>query len=105
MSTRTAAPDSAYPTFPVAPLQQVLSALGDPVRLEIVRRLLGAGAPVPCAQLYDDISKSTASHHLKILREAGITERVVDGGRVHQSLRRSELEAVYPHLVGVIDRS
>ena len=90
---------------PVGPLQQVLSALADPVRLEMVRRLALAGDdPVACARLYDGISKSTASHHFKTLREAGIIQRVVDEGQIQQRLRRAEVEAAYPDvLASIID--
>ncbi|PRC62536.1 ArsR family transcriptional regulator, partial [Mycobacterium sp. ITM-2017-0098] len=51
---------------PVAPVQQVLAAIHDPVRLEIVRRLYNAGAAMQCGALYDGINKSTATHHFKI---------------------------------------
>ena len=84
---------------PVAPLQQVLAALADPVRLEMVRRLAESGEPMACGQLYDGINKSTASHHFKILREAGLTERVTIGGQAHQLLR---LDAVEQALPGVL---
>lgn len=88
---------------PVAPLQQVLSALADPVRLEMVRRLARAGAgPVACSQLYDGIGKSTASHHFKTLREAGIIQRVVDDGQTQQRLRRDDVEAQYPGVLASI---
>lgn len=102
MAVNTPAEPDSFPVFPVAPLQQVLSALGDPIRFEIVRRLLGADGPVPCGQLYDGISKSTASHHLKILRESGITERTIENGRVHQRLRRIQIDAAYPHLLSTL---
>ena len=85
---------------PVASLQEVLTAVADPVRLEIVRRLSGSDEPVACGALYDGISKSTASHHFKTLREAGVIQRIVVGGNTHQRLRREDVEAVYP---GVLD--
>ncbi|HET6168316.1 MAG TPA: helix-turn-helix domain-containing protein [Marmoricola sp.] len=85
---------------PVGTVQQVLAALADPVRLEMVRQLAEAGAPVACAQLYEGINKSTASHHFKILREAGLTERVVVGGQIHQLLRSREVDDALP---GVLD--
>src|SRR5690242_10527817 len=72
--------------LPVAGVQDVLAALADPVRLEMVRRMSNDGGPVACGQLYEGIGKSTASHHFKVLREAGITERVVIGGHTHQLL-------------------
>lgn len=84
---------------PVAPVQDVLAALADPVRLEMVRRLVDAGGPTACAALYDDVSKSTASHHFKTLREAGLTRRLVIGGQVHQELRIREIDSCYPGLL------
>jgi DNA-binding transcriptional ArsR family regulator len=92
-----------YPTHPVGGLQQVLSALADPVRLEIVRRLGAAGyGPLPCAQLYDGVSKSTASHHFKTLREAGLTERSVVAGQSCQVLRVDEVEQALPGVLAAI---
>ena len=82
---------------PVGTLQQVLAALADPVRLEMVRRLADGGdEPIACARLYDGINKSTASHHFKILREAGLTERVMIGGQIHQRLCAREVEDALP---------
>jgi DNA-binding transcriptional ArsR family regulator len=86
----------------VGTLQAVLAALSDPVRLEMVRRMHAAGEPAPCAVLYDDISKSTASHHFKILREAGVTSRSVIGGQTHQELRLEDVEDVYPGVLSAI---
>lgn len=88
--------------LPVAGVQQVLAALADPVRLEMVRRMAAEGEPVACSLLYEDISKSTASHHFKILREAGITERVVRSGQTHQRLRLAELEEALPGVVSAV---
>jgi DNA-binding transcriptional ArsR family regulator len=87
---------------PMGTLQEVLEALSDPVRLEMVRRLARAGAPVACANLYDSVSKSTASHHFKVLREAGLTERLTVGGNTHQSLRLDDLEESFPGVVSSI---
>src|SRR3546814_8676542 len=59
----------------------------------VVRRLHNAGTPLQCGALYDGINKLTATHHFKILREAGVTERLVLDGLTYQRLRRDELEA------------
>ncbi|KMO79719.1 ArsR family transcriptional regulator [Mycobacterium sp. BK558] len=87
---------------PVARVQQVLAALHDPVRLEIVRRLHNAGGPLQCGALYDGINKSTATHHFKILREAGVTERLVIDGLTFQRLRVDEVETALPGLLGSV---
>jgi DNA-binding transcriptional ArsR family regulator len=88
--------------FAVGSVQQVLAALADPVRLEMIRRLRNAGSPVPCARLYDGINKSTATHHFKILREAGLTERLVIDGQTHQRLRGDQVDAAVPGLLNSI---
>ncbi len=52
---------------------RLLHALADPTRLAIVRQL--AGEPEVCACNFTDccdVSQPTVSHHLKVLREAGV---------------------------------
>lgn len=90
------------PVQPVGTLTQVLAALADPVRLEMVRRLAATTGPVACAALYEGINKSTASHHFKILREAGLTERVMIGGQTHQVLRTDAVEGALPGVLAAV---
>jgi len=99
---KTLAEPAAYP---VGSVQRVLAAIHDPVRLEIVRRLFNAGTPLQCGALYDGINKSTATHHFRILREAGVTERLVTDGMTCQRLRRAEVDAAIPGLLESIVRS
>jgi len=94
--------DDAVAAHLVGSVQQVLAALHDPVRLEMVRRLSNAGAPLQCGALYDGINKSTATHHFKILREAGVTERLVIENLTYQRLRTDEVEAALPGLLGSV---
>jgi len=64
---------AAKPMKPADPDVQLLQALADPTRLAIVREL--AGATEVCACDFTDccdVSQPTVSHHLKVLREAGI---------------------------------
>lgn len=93
--------DDAAP-LPVAGIQQLLAALQDPVRLEMVRRLVEAGGEAQCKRLYDGISKSTAAHHFRILREAGITERLTVDGTFHQRLRAADVDVVAPGLLDAV---
>uniref|UniRef100_UPI0024583963 ArsR/SmtB family transcription factor n=1 Tax=Nocardia brasiliensis TaxID=37326 RepID=UPI0024583963 len=97
----TDAKDTVVDVPPVAPLPTVLAALQDPVRLEMVRRLsnAGIGTAVRCNSLYDAINKSTATHHFKILREAGVIERVIVDGQIWQRLRATDVEAALPGLL------
>lgn len=93
---------TAYPTHPVGTVQQVLGAIHDPIRLEVVRRLYNAGSPLQCGALYDGINKSTATHHFTILREAGVTERLVIDGLTYQKLRLDEVDAALPGLLASV---
>ncbi|WP_405177354.1 ArsR family transcriptional regulator [Nocardia sp. NBC_01377] len=86
----------------VAPLPTVLAALQDPVRLEMVRRLSNAGDAVRCAALYEVINKSTATHHFKILREAGVIERLLIDGQTCQRLRTEDLDRALPGVLAPI---
>ncbi|GAC1663478.1 MAG: hypothetical protein NVS9B8_02540 [Candidatus Limnocylindrales bacterium] len=62
------------PTF-IDPDVQLLQALGHPTRLAIVRELT-AGDEVCACDFTSccDVSQPTVSHHLRILKEAGVLE-------------------------------
>jgi DNA-binding transcriptional ArsR family regulator len=79
----------------------VLHALSDPLRLEIAKRL-AAHPECPCSRLGGSVSKSTLSHHLKVLREAGVTHTRVSGTTRLVSLRGAELEERFPGLLGSV---
>lgn len=101
MAPRTeSAPEVAGP----ADLVTVLQALSDPVRLEIVRQLAGCSpsAAISCGQLELEVSKSTASHHLKTLRCAGIVAEREEGTRKFTWLRKAEMEERYPGLLASV---
>lgn len=87
------------------PLHTVLSALADPVRLEMVRRLHRERRALVCAELYDGVTKATASHHFKVLREAGLTRRDDLGATARQLLLIDEVNAAYPGLLEAVLRA
>jgi DNA-binding transcriptional ArsR family regulator len=78
-------------------LPRVLEALGDPVRLQIVAAI--APAERPCGSFPLPVSDSTRSHHLRILREAGVTRTRVLGTQRLVSLRDDDLEQRFPGLL------
>jgi len=81
-------------------VEQVLQALGDPIRLQLVRALAdGPVEGVACGSVPLPITKSTRTHHLRILREAGVISMRADGTRRIASLRRADLDALYPGLL------
>ncbi len=87
-----------HPRVDELELADVLHALSDPVRLEIVR-LLADEKERPCSAVEAKVAKSTLSHHFKVLREAGVTHTRVNGTHRYVSLRRDELEDHFPGLL------
>jgi DNA-binding transcriptional ArsR family regulator len=82
-------------------LSAVMAALSDPVRVAIVRRL-AAENEVTCGTFDLGVSKATRSHHLRVLREAGITHTRAEGTHRHVSLRRTDVDARFPGLLGAV---
>lgn len=80
-------------------MAHVLHALSDPVRLEIVRALHERGSELSCGRLDAPVSKSTLSHHLKVLRDAGVTWTRAEGTQRLVSLRIDDLERRFPGLL------
>jgi DNA-binding transcriptional ArsR family regulator len=82
-------------------LPGVMGALSDPVRVAIVRALAAEGEKL-CGSLDLGVSKATRSHHLRVLREAGITHTRVEGTRRYTSLRRDALDDRFPGLLDAL---
>ena len=93
--------DLYHPRLEDVGLANVLHALSDPVRLEIVRVLAGLDE-MPCSSLNAAVSKSTMSHHFKVLREAGVTHTRANGTKRLISLRARELEERFPGLIASV---
>ena len=68
------------------------SALAHPLRREIVERLSNGATTVGEASRDLGVSKPTISRHLKLLEEAGVVSRVVDG-RTHRLALRPRILA------------
>ena len=79
----------------MAQLPTSFAALGDPTRLAIVERLLKEGE-TSAGDLCEgvEISPPAVSRHLKVLREAGLVSRRVEGQR--------RIYAANPATLGVI---
>jgi DNA-binding transcriptional ArsR family regulator len=78
-------------------LPEVLEALADPVRLQIVAAV--APGERACGSFPLPVSDSTRSHHLRILREAGVTQTRVLGTQRLVSLRHDDLQRRFPGLL------
>jgi DNA-binding transcriptional ArsR family regulator len=80
-------------------LEPVLHALSDPVRLHIVQALAEAGGEHRCGSFESEVTKSTMTHHFKVLREAGVIRQRQDGTMRLTSLRDDDLESRFPGLL------
>ena len=86
-------------------LVTVLSAVADPIRLEIVRVLADGEPHAKAADVWGfDVQKSTLAHHFRALREAGLTRTLVTGRSHAIQLRRAELDERFPGLVEALVR-
>src|SRR3954447_22340467 len=84
-----------------ASLERVLHALSDPVRLRIVATL-AEGGEYTCGGFDVPVSKSTCTHHFRVLREAGIIRQRQVGTTRLNELRRAELDSSFPGLLDTI---
>ncbi|MCY0924083.1 helix-turn-helix domain-containing protein [Streptomyces sp. H27-G5] len=83
-------------------LEDVLSALGNPVRLGIVRDLAASGGERTCGSFPIEVTKATATHHWRVLRESGITREHRTGRYKAVALRGEDLEARFPGLLAAV---
>lgn len=90
-----------HPSREEISLPTVLYALSDPIRLEIVAALARGGEHT-CETLGVEIPRSTMSHHYKVLREAGIVRKRAVGTQHFMSLRREDLDALFPGLIDAV---
>lgn len=93
--------DLFEPDLADVPVTTVLQALGDEARLEIVRQLADGGERC-CGTFELGLAKATRSHHLKVLREAGLTRTRIEGTSRYISLRADRLDQLYPGLLAAV---
>jgi DNA-binding transcriptional ArsR family regulator len=93
-----------HPDLQQITLSGVLYALGDPVRLSVVRQLAERGEQ-NCCDFDFAIARSTMSHHFKILRESGVVLSRKLGTQHLNSLRQQELDERFPGLLTAVLQS
>ena len=87
-------------------LAAVLHALSDPMRLRIVAALAREDdGERTCGSFQLPVTKSTCTHHFKVLREAGVIHQRQQGTTRLNKLRRDDLETRFPGLLETILRS
>ncbi|MGW6144355.1 ArsR/SmtB family transcription factor [Streptomyces sp. NPDC055144] len=100
----TAAPSSralAHPTRDEIRLESVLHALADPMRLRVVRELAeeGENSELSCSHFVLPVTKSTTTHHFRVLRESGVIRQIYRGTAKMSVLRRADLDVLFPGLL------
>ena len=90
-----------HPAVDALDLTAVMHALSDPARRRVVRVLAVEGERA-CGTFPLGVTKATASHHFRVLREAGITLTRVDGAHRYLTLRRDDLDARFPGLLDAV---
>ncbi|MFF4992692.1 ArsR/SmtB family transcription factor [Streptosporangium saharense] len=85
-------------------IEDVLSALGNRLRLDAVR-VLDAGGEHNCTSVLNVLgvtAKSTMTHHWRVLRDSGVIWQHPSGRENMLTLRREDLDARYPGLLDAI---
>jgi DNA-binding transcriptional ArsR family regulator len=93
-----------HPDLADVELPAVLFALSDPARLDLVRQLAAQGPQTvaQCQTIDPDVPKSTFSHHLKTLREAGLIRNEPSGRQRTVTLRVAEVDERFPGLLAAV---
>ena len=83
---------------------KLLSAIADPTRLRIIEMLSGACDSICVCDITTqfDLGQPTISHHLKVLRDAGLVSWEKRGLWVYYSLNRSAFEEMVGYLSGLL---
>ncbi|GHE35932.1 transcriptional regulator [Streptomyces vinaceus] len=89
----------AHPGLSEIRLEAVLHALSDPIRLSIVRDLAATPDELACSYFDLPVTKSTTTHHFRVLREAGVVRQTYRGTAKMNGLRDGELEDLFPGLL------
>jgi DNA-binding transcriptional ArsR family regulator len=91
-----------HPEVTAFSLDTVLAALADPVRREIITQLSQGHDDQACIAFELPVSKSTSTHHFRVLREAGlITQRYV-GRAILNTLRWQDVDTRFPGLLSAV---
>ena len=91
-----------HPTRDELQLADVLHALSDPQRLRIVQTLSESPTPRRCGSFDLDVTKSTLTHHFRVLREAGVIDQREEGTARLNCLRRDDLDERFPGLLDAV---
>lgn len=92
----------AHPDITAVTLDAVLAALADPIRREIVTQLAQGHHDQACIAFELPVSKSTSTHHFRVLREAGLITQRYEGTSILNALRCDDMGARFPGLLDAV---
>ncbi|WP_138753224.1 ArsR/SmtB family transcription factor [Paenibacillus sinopodophylli] len=90
-----------HPNLEDIELTSVLYALSDPIRLKLVMNIRESGEQT-CGHFDFPVVKSTMTHHIRTLREAGILNVRKQGTQHFLTLRADDLNLRFPGLLEAI---
>ena len=95
-----------HPAIEDVPVEAILHALADPVRVALFTEIVGAECSHSCTALASGakqpIPKSTLSQHMRVLREAGLIRGERKGTEMRNTSRCAEVDARFPGLIQAI---
>jgi DNA-binding transcriptional ArsR family regulator len=93
-----------HPAVHEMEIGSVFAALADPHRRRVVELLCAEPDHVErtCASFGLALSKSTLTHHFRVLREAGLIRQIDYGNSRKVMLRRRELDHRFPGLLRLV---
>lgn len=93
-----------HPSKDEITLAGVLSALGDPVRLNIVKSLMKNDGCMSCSEASPcpSIPKSTLSNHFRVLRESGLIRTTKQGVEHRNVIRDDDIKKKFPGLLETV---
>lgn len=88
-----------HPSADKVSLQRLMEALVDPVRRSVIAQLAQADEDLSCGAFELPVTRSTATHHFNMLREAGVIRQYYVGTTKMNTLRTGDLDERFPGLL------
>ncbi|AGN20551.1 redox-sensing transcriptional repressor, ArsR-family [Corynebacterium glutamicum MB001] len=94
-----------HPSLAEMNLNAIMFALSDPIRRQILSQLSCGHNDQACVAFELPVSKSTSTHHFRVLREAGLITQRYEGTAILSALRSEDMEARFPGLLTSVMRA
>lgn len=96
--------EDGHPEYEEIELGEVLSALADPLRRQVVATLarLPEQTERTCASFCLPVSKASLTHHFRVLRHAGLIRQIDRGNSRAAVLRRVDIDRRFPGLLAIL---